>query len=197
MGSGVLAFPIARIRKFTLTKHKAYPMIVPFLTALSAATSSAQNEERDPEARLAELGITLRKASSPVANYVNAVRTGDLLFLSGKVPLRADGTMVTGKVGADLSVEEGYEAARLAGVQLISTLKDELGDLGRVRRVVKALGMVNAAPDFGQHPAVINGFSDLMVAVFGDRGRHARSAIGMGSLPDNVAVEIELIVEVG
>ena len=172
-------------------------MIVPFLTALSAATSSAQNEERDPEARLAELGITLRKASSPVANYVNAVRTGDLLFLSGKVPLRADGTMVTGKVGADLSVEEGYEAARLVGVQLISTLKDELGDLGRVRRVVKALGMVNAAPDFGKHPAVINGFSDLMVAVFGDRGRHARSAIGMGSLPDNVAVEIELIVEVG
>ena len=172
-------------------------MIVPFLTALSAATSSGQNEERNPEARLAELGITLRKASSPVANYVNAVRTGDLLFLSGKVPLRPDGTMVTGKVGADLSVEEGYEAARLVGVQLISTLKDELGDLGRVRRVVKALGMVNAAPDFGQHPAVINGFSDLMVAVFGDRGRHARSAIGMGSLPDNVAVEIELIVEVG
>ncbi len=172
-------------------------MIVPFLTALSAATSSEQNEERNPEARLAELGITLRKASSPVANYVNAVRAGDLLFLSGKVPLRADGTMVTGKVGADLSVEEGYEAARLVGVQLISTLKDELGDLGRVRRVVKALGMVNATPDFGKHPAVINGFSDLMVAVFGDRGRHARSAIGMGSLPDNVAVEIELIVEVG
>ncbi len=172
-------------------------MIIPFLTALSAATSSGQNEERNPEARLAELGITLRKASSPVANYVNAVRTDDLLFLSGKVPLRADGTMVTGKVGAGLSVEEGYEAARLVGVQLISTLKDELGDLGRVRRVVKALGMVNAAPDFGQHPAVINGFSDLMVAVFGDRGRHARSAIGMGSLPDNVAVEIELIVEVG
>ena len=172
-------------------------MIVPFLTALSAATSSEHNEERNPEARLAELGITLRKASSPVANYVNAVRTGDLLFLSGKVPLRADGTMVAGKVGADLSVEEGYEAARLVGVQLISTLKDELGDLGRVRRVVKALGMVNATPDFGQHPAVINGFSDLMVAVFGDRGRHARSAIGMGSLPDNVAVEIELIVEVG
>ena len=133
-------------------------MIVPFVLAFSAANSSAQDQGYDPEARLAELGITLRKASSPVANYVNAVRTGDLLYLSGKGPLRPDGTMVIGKVGADLSVEEGYEAARLVGIQLISTMKDELGDLSRVRRVVKALGMVNAAPDFGAHPAVINGF---------------------------------------
>ena len=171
-------------------------MIVPFVLAFSAATSSAQDQGYDPEARLTELGITLRKASSPVANYVNAVRTGDLLYLSGKGPLRPDGTMVIGKVGADLSVEEGYEAARLVGIQLISTMKDELGDLSRVRRIVKALGMVNASPDFGAHPAVINGFSDLMVEVFGDRGRHARSAIGMGSLPDNIAVEIEVIVEV-
>lgn len=171
-------------------------MIVPFALAFSAATSSAQNQEYNPEARLAELGVTLRKASSPVANYVNAVQTGNLLYLSGKAPLRPDGTMVTGKVGADISVEEGYEAARLTGIQLISTMKDELGDLSRVRRIVKALGMVNAAPDFGEHPAVINGFSDLMVEVFGDRGRHARSAIGMGSLPGNIAVEIEVIVEV-
>ena len=177
-------------------KHKVFVMIVPFVLAFSATTSSAQDQGYDPEARLAELGITLRKASSPVANYVNAVRTGDLLYLSGKGPLRPDGTMVIGKVGADLSVEEGYEAARLVGIQLISTMKDELGDLSRVRRIVKALGMVNASPDFGAHPAVINGFSDLMVEVFGDRGRHARSAIGMGSLPDNIAVEIEVIVEV-
>lgn len=170
-------------------------MILPFSLAFSAEASSAQDREYDPEARLAELGVTLRKASSPVANYVNAARTGNLLYLSGKGPLRPDGTMVIGKVGADLSVEEGYEAARLAGIQLISALKDELGDLRRVRRIVKALGMVNAAPDFGAHPAVINGFSDLMADVFGDRGRHARSAVGMGSLPDHIAVEIEAIVE--
>ena len=177
-------------------RHKVFAMIFPFVLAFSAATSSAQDQDYDPEARLAELGITLRKASSPVANYVNAVRTGDLLYLSGKGPLRPDGTLVTGKVGADLSVEEGYEAARLTGIQLIATMKDELGELSRVRRIVKALGMVNAAPDFGAHPAVINGFSDLMVEVFGERGRHARSAVGMGSLPDNIAVEIEVIVEV-
>ena len=172
-------------------------MIVPFLLAFSAASSSAQNQEYDPEARLAERGVTLRSASPPVANYVNAVRTGNLLFLSGKGPLRPDGTLVIGKVGAALTVEEGYEAARLVGIQLISTLKDELGDLRRVHRIVKALGMVNAAPDFKEHPAVINGFSDLMVDIFGARGRHARSAIGMGSLPDNIPVEIEVIVEVG
>ena len=149
------------------------------------------------EARLEELGIELPRASPPVANYVNAVRTGNLLFLSGKGPLRPDGSLIKGKVGTDLTVEEGYEAARLTGLNLLAALRRELGSLDRVRQIVKVLGMVNAAPAFEEQPKVINGFSDLMVEVFGDRGRHARSAVGMGSLPEGIAVEIEMIVEVG
>ena len=150
----------------------------------------------DPEARLQALDIELPEASSPVANYVNAVRTGELLFLAGKGPKKADGTYITGKVGADLTVEQGYEAARLTAVNQLAVLKAELGDLRRVRRIVKVTGMVNAAPDFTQHPEVVNGFSDLMVEVFGERGKHARAAVGMGSLPRNIAVEIEMVVEV-
>ncbi len=150
----------------------------------------------DPEAALTELGIELKTPSSPVANYVNAVRTGNLIFLSGKGPSKPEGGYITGKVGEDLTVEEAYAAARLVGVNQLSVLKAELGNLNRVKRIVKVLGMVNAAPDFGDQPEVINGFSDLMVAVFGDRGKHARSAVGMGSLPRNIAVEIEVIVEV-
>ena len=149
------------------------------------------------KARLAELGIELPRASPPVANYVNAVRTGNLLFLSGKGPLRPDGTLIKGKIGTDLTVEEGYEAARLTGLNLLAALQRELSSLDHVRQIVKVLGMVNAGPTFEEHPKVINGFSDLMVEVFGDRGRHARSAVGMGSLPDGIAVEIEMIVEVG
>jgi enamine deaminase RidA (YjgF/YER057c/UK114 family) len=149
-----------------------------------------------PEERLKELGIELPEASSPVANYVNAVRSGRLLFLSGKGPDKPEGGQVTGKVGSDLSVEEGYEAARLTGIQLLAVLKNELGSLSKVRRIVKILGMVNGDPLFADHPRVINGVSDLMVEVFGERGKHARSAVGMGSLPGNIAVEVEMIVEV-
>jgi enamine deaminase RidA (YjgF/YER057c/UK114 family) len=148
------------------------------------------------ERRLAELGIELPMARPPVANYVNAVLTGNLLFLAGKGPTHPDGTDSTGIVGADVTVEQAYQDARLAGLQLIAAMKAELGDLDRVARIVKVLGMVNAAPGFGQHPAVINGCSDLFVEVFGDRGRHARSAVGMGSLPNNITVEIEAVVEV-
>ncbi len=150
----------------------------------------------DPEAVLAQMGIELKTPSAPVANYVNAVRSGNLIFLSGKGPSKADGTYITGKVGKDLSIEEGYEAARLTGINQLAVLKAELGNLNRVKRIVKTLGMVNATPEFENQPEVINGFSDLMVAVFGDRGKHARSAVGMGSLPRNIAVEIEVIVEV-
>lgn len=142
------------------------------------------------------MGIELPKASPPVANYVNAVRAGNLLFMSGKGPLRPDSSLIVGKLGSDLSVEEGYAAARLTGLNLIAALKREVGSLDRVRRIVKVLGMVNAVPSFADHPKVINGFSDLMVEVFAERGRHARSAVGMGSLPDGIAVEIEMIVEV-
>ena len=150
----------------------------------------------DPEKNLEELNITLSEPSSPVANYVNAVRSGNLIFLSGKGPLQSNGENIEGKVGTDLTIEEGYEAARITGVNQLSVLKSELGNLNKVVRVVKVLGMVNAAPDFSDHPKVINGYSDLMVAVFGERGKHARAAVGMGSLPGNIAVEIEMIVEV-
>jgi enamine deaminase RidA (YjgF/YER057c/UK114 family) len=150
----------------------------------------------DIDARLAELGIELPAASTPVANYVNAVTTGNLVFLAGKGPKQTDGTYITGKVGADLTVEEGYAAARLVAINQLAALKAEIGDLGRVTRIVKVLGMVNATPDFAEQPEVINGFSDLMVEVFGERGKHARAAVGMGSLPRNIAVEIEMIVEI-
>ena len=148
------------------------------------------------EKRLAELGIELPPATSPAANYVNAVLTGNLLFLSGKGPYRPDGSMHTGIVGQDVSVEDAYQHARLTGLHLISTMQAELGDLDRVARIVKVLGMVNAVPGFESQPEVINGCSDLLVEVFGDRGRHARSAVGLGSLPRNITVEIEAIVEV-
>lgn len=151
----------------------------------------------DTEARLRELNIQLPSPQSPVANYVPAVRTGNLLYLSGVGPAkRADGTTFTGKVGNELTTEEGYEAARLVGLNLISRLKGEIEDLDRVVRIVKLLGMVNATEDFADHPSVINGCSDLLVEVFGDRGKHARSAVGMQSLPFQIPVEIEMIVEV-
>lgn len=143
------------------------------------------------DARLEELGITLPEVPDPAGNYVHAVRTGNLLHLAGKGPRNS-----TGKVGADVSVEDAYAAARDTGLTLLAVMKQELGSLDRVARVVKVFGMVNAAPDFGQQPQVINGCSDLFVEVFGDAGRHARSAVGMGSLPMQITVEIECIVEV-
>ena len=146
--------------------------------------------------RLVELGITLPPVTAPVANYVNAVRSGNLLFLAGKGPTEADGHTHTGKVGRDVTVEEAYRHARLTGLNLIAVMQAELGDLDRVQRIVKVLGMVNGTPEFADQPKVINGCSDLFVEVFGDRGRHARSAVGMGSLPNNITVEIECIVEV-
>ncbi|MCK0146774.1 RidA family protein [Arenibacter sp. F26102] len=150
----------------------------------------------NPEEKLKQLDVTLMDASAPVANYVNAVRSGNLIFLSGKGPLQSNGENIEGKVGVDLTIEQGYEAARVTGINQLSVLKSELGNLNKVVRVVKVLGMVNAAPEFTDHPKVINGYSDLMVAVFGERGKHARAAVGMGSLPGNIAVEIEMIVEV-
>jgi len=150
----------------------------------------------DAEQKISDLGIELPEVSPPVANYVNAVRSGNLLFLAGKGPLTSNGTYITGKVGDDLTVEEGYEAARLTAINQLAVLKHELGDLNKVVRIVKVTGMVNSTPDFGNQPEVINGFSDLMVEVFGERGKHARAAVGMGSLPRNIAVEIEAIVEV-
>ena len=149
------------------------------------------------EARLKKLGIELPPASAPVANYVNAVRTGNLLFLAGKGPAAVDGKRPSGKVGRDFTVEQAYQHARSTGLELLAAIRAELGSLDRVKRVVKLLGMVNAVPEFTDQPRVINGCSDLFVEVFGDAGRHARSAVGMGSLPLGIPVEIECIVEVG
>jgi len=151
---------------------------------------------QDPESRLKELKIDLPVIGKPIANYVHVVRSGNLLFLSGKGPSDANGVYVTGKVGKDLTLEQGKAAARLTAINQLAILKAELGDLNKVKRVVKVLGMVNCEADFKDHPKVINGFSDLMVDIFGEKGKHARSAVGMCSLPLNMAVEIELIVEV-
>jgi len=154
----------------------------------------AQQPDTSPYARLAALGIELPEAPLPIANFVTHVTEGKLLFLSGQGPTEANGTLHTGKVGADVSVADAYEHARLTGINLIAVMHAALGDLGRVRRVVKLLGMVNATPDFADHPAVINGCSDLMNEVFGERGIHARSAVGFASLPNQITVEIEAVV---
>ncbi len=148
------------------------------------------------EERLKELGIELPPLPAPAGNYVQSVQTGNLLFLAGKGPHMPDGTLPKGKVGGEVSVEDAYQHARGVGIVQIATMKVALGDLDRVNRIVKVLGMVNGVPEFGDQPKVINGFSDLMVEVFGDKGRHARSAVGMGSLPFGITVEIEAIVEV-
>lgn len=149
------------------------------------------------EARLKERNIQLPPPNKPVANYVTSVRVGNLLFLSGHGPRQDVPSTPRGKVGKDLTVEQGYQAAREVGLCLLATTRAALGSLDKVKRVVKVLGMVNAADDFGDQPKVINGFSDLMVEVFGDTiGKHARSAVGMGSLPSGIPVEIEMIVEV-
>ncbi len=147
------------------------------------------------EDKLKELGLTLPEVPSPVATYVSFKQVGDMLYLSGQGPKRADGTYPTGKVGKDVTVEEAYEHAKQTGLGLLAAMKKATGSLDKVE-VVKLLGMVNGAPDFADQPKVINGCSDLFVAVLGDRGRHARSAVGMGSLPNNMTVEIEAIVRV-
>jgi enamine deaminase RidA (YjgF/YER057c/UK114 family) len=150
------------------------------------------------EARLKDKGITLPTPTTPLANYVGAVQTGNLLFLSGHGPFRPQGKFThVGKVGRELTVEQGYAVAREVGLNLLATAKASLGSLDRVKRVVKVLGMVNAIDGFGDHPKVINGFSDLMIEVFGEAvGRHARSAVGMAGLPLGIPVEIEMVLEV-
>ena len=148
------------------------------------------------EARIKELGITLPSPPKPMGNYIPAVRVGNLLFLSGHGPIRVgDQPLTRGKVGRDMSIEDAYKVAREVGINLLGSARRELGSLDKVKRVVKVLGMVNAVESFGDQPKVINGFSDLMVEVFGENGRHARSAVGMGSLPAGIPVEIEMILE--
>lgn len=148
------------------------------------------------DARVTELGLELPEPQQPVANYVSAVRAGDLLFLAGHGPMGAGGTIILGKLGRELDVAAGAEAARLCGLGLLAAMRAELGSLDRVARIVKLLVMVNCAPGFNDTPSVANGCSDLMVEVFGDAGRHARSAVGMAELPFDIAVEIEAVVQV-
>lgn len=148
------------------------------------------------EEKLAELGLTLPPLHKPAGTYVPGVIVGDLLFLSGQGPRLPDGSWGTGKVGENLTVEQAYDHARCCGLMLLSAAKHVLGDLSKVRRVVKVLGMVNASPEFGEQPSVINGCSDLLVQVFGGDGQHARSAVGMGSLPRGISVEVEAIFQI-
>jgi len=152
---------------------------------LMSSITAVHAQTVDYDKKLKELGIELPSASPPAANYVKAVRVGDVLYLSGHAAVSG----FHGKLGKDMTTEQGYQAAR-------ATLKQELGDLNRVKRIVKVMGMVNSTPEYTEQHLVTNGFSDLMVAVFGDKGKHARSAVGMGALPFNFAVEIDLVVEV-
>jgi len=174
------------------------PFLLPtlVLAVLSLAPLGAQTAPASPEAKLAALGITLPSVKPPIANYVPAVRTGNIIYLSGHISRDPAGKTITGKVGRDLDEVAGAAAARETAIALLATLKNEVGDLKKVRRIVRVSGFVNSAENFTKQPTVMNGCSDLLVAVFGDKGRHARSALGVASLPLGAAVEIELIVEV-
>lgn len=167
--------------------------LIVLLFIFSALSLHAQTVDE----KIKQLGLELPQVSKPIANYVKYVRTGNLIFLAGHGPTKTDGTNISGKVGKELSIEQGYEAAKITALSLIATLKDALGgDLSRVKRIVKVNGYVNCLPDFTDQPKVINGCSDLLVALFGEKGKHARAAMGMVALPSNIAVEIEMIVEV-
>ncbi len=148
-----------------------------------------------PEQKINSLGLVLPDLPKPVANYVSYKRAGDMLYLSGQGPRRNDGTMQTGKVGKDVTTKQAYEHAKLVGLGLLAAMKQATGDLSKIE-VIKVLGMVNGTPDFTEQPAVINGCSDLFVEILGEKGRHARSAVGMGSLPMNITVEIEAVCRI-
>lgn len=167
------------------------PIIVCFLLS-SCLQGIAQ---QTPEEKIAALGYTLPPVTAPIANYVKWVRVSNVLYTSGHGPTNAQGETIKGKLGSTLTVEQGYEAARLTGLQLLATLKSAIGDLTKVKRIVKVLGLVNCTDAFGDQPKVMNGCSDLMVAVFGDKGKHTRSALGTNALPNGMAIEIEMIVE--
>jgi enamine deaminase RidA (YjgF/YER057c/UK114 family) len=165
------------------------------IITLLLVSSIAQAQKIDFDKKLKDLNVELFTPGKPIANYVKAVRTGKLLFLAGHGPTKADGSNITGKVGKDLTIEQGYEAAKQTAIALLSTIKAEIGDLNKVKRIVKVNGWVNCHADFTDQPKVINGCSDLLVAVFGDKGKHARAALGTNALPMNIAVEIEMVVE--
>ncbi len=161
---------------------------------MKQSSLAADLKHSTPYERLASLGIELPPPPPPIANFVTHVREGNFLYLSGQGPREINGHLHCGKVGGDVSIEQAYSHARLTGINLLAVMHEALGDLSRVKRVVKLLGMVNAIPEFEDHPSVINGCSDLFIDVFGEAGQHARSAVGFGSLPGNITVEIEAIV---
>jgi enamine deaminase RidA (YjgF/YER057c/UK114 family) len=165
------------------------------LTAICGLSHALATDAVTPEQKLAQLGLALKPVKA-LGNYVPAVRTGNLVFLSGQIPRGADGKVLTGKVGRNATVAQATEAARASTVQLLSALKAEVGDLSKVKRIVRVVGFVNCTDDFTDEPKVINGCSDLLVAVLGDKGRHARAAVGAVSLPLGAAVEIEMVAEV-
>jgi enamine deaminase RidA (YjgF/YER057c/UK114 family) len=176
----------------TVVKRNMHFGVILMIIGMTIEAQAQGNIEK----KLQTMGITLYELPAPTASYVRAVRSGNLVFLSGHGPMKPDGSNVTGKLGQDLSVEEGQQAARYTAIALLSALREEIGDLDQVQRIVKVHGMVNATPDFTDHSLVMNGFSDLMAEVFGDAGKHARAAVGMASLPGNIAIEIEMVVEV-
>ena len=171
-------------------------LLTTVLLASLAATLPAADAPATPEARLAALGAKLPAVGKPIANYVSAVRSGNLVFLAGHIPRDDKGAVMTGKVGRDATVASANQAARQTALGLIATLKSEIGELSRVKRIVRVGGFVNAVDDFKEQPQVMNGCSDLLVAVFGERGKHARAALGVASLPLGAVVEIEMVVEV-
>ena len=171
------------------SKSKAKPK------AKVKAKSPAKSKLSGPERRLIELGLKLPEVPMPLANYVPFVRAGKLVFISGQGPRRADGSFYTGKVGTEVTVQDAYEHARITGLGLLAAMRLAAGTLDKVKRVVKLLGMVNAGSAFIDHPKVINGCSDLMVEVLGERGKHARSAVGVSGLPGDFTVEIEAVIE--
>jgi len=179
-----------------LKKQITFILVLISLSVLGLNSVQAQAIAKDPETRIQELGIKLRsRGGASSGSFIGAVRVGNLVYLSGQGPLIENGKYIIGKVGKDLNFEEAKNAARLTGISMLEALKANVGNLNNVKRIVKVLGMVNAVPEFEKHSQVINGFSDLMVEVFGENGKHARSAIGLGSLPRNIPVEVEMIVE--
>lgn len=184
------------MKKYFLISLIAVTLIGSNSASIAQVKGGSKAEVIDFDKRLKDLNIVLAKPSAPLASYVKTVRVGNLIYTAGHGPDKPDGTRVTGRLGDDLTLEQGQEAARLTAISLLSSLKAELGDLNKVKRVVKVVGMVQCTPEFKDQPKVMNAFSDLMVQVFGEKGKHARSAVGMSALPANWATEIEMVVEV-
>ena len=184
------------IKKYITQALSLIIVLTMFTGCVQVDESTEIDSNYNPEERLRELNITLPTPPQPVANYVNGVRAENLIFLAGKGPKYPDGRELTGKLGGNITIDQGYEGARQTAINQLSVLKEMLGDLNKVKRIVKVLGLVNSSPNFIDQPKVVNGFSDLMVDVFGEKGKHARAAVGVNSLPRGQAVEIELVVEV-